>query len=832
MSVRFLVFAGISLSIPLVVALPCSAQVTVPPTNGLAAFLSKHCLECHDAASVSGDRQFDDLFPIKASADQLIRLQEIIDQLVLGSMPPAEHPAPTDAERLQAIALTRQLLASTDATIRESARSGLLRRLNRREYRNTVEQLLGIRLQTADPTIRFPADPISLGYDNIGAALSTSGFLLEEYLNAADTCIEKSVAAGQSTSPQTWHFADNFNQQPELAIAHRKAFNYRYMVLYDHPLNDKPEGAYGAVPGLPGGVPVDGVYRVRVLAEALNRDTPYGKDTVQIDCTEPFRMGVRPGDSRISDQVHIQPAQPLLAETVVLDRELKWYEFRVYLDKGYVPRLTFENGQHDVRGAYNRVFRNHRETLPENVRAAKGIVAMRNAVIDVGYLPQIRISEIEIHGPLKLENDADQSSTVIEETSLQDDTFPGFLSDFLHRAWRRPVKSDDTRSLLQLRGQFIQAGRTQRQASLDTLKAALCAPDFLFFKPASQETGLLDASGLAERLSYFLTSGMPDASLLAAAAQDELLDAEQLQVHAQRLLASPDFERFVADFLDGWLNLRDLGSMPPDPQAFRQYYSSGLEPEMKRETQFLFQEAVRNNLPISKLLSADFSFVNRDLAKLYGVTEQVPSEAAEQFHSVSLADAGRGGILGHASVLTVSANGIDTSPVTRGVYVLERILGIHQPPPPDDVPAIDPDVRGAGTIREVLQKHREDVACLQCHRVIDPPGFALESFDPIGRRRRFYDRKQQHAIDTSGRMPDGSEFTDESDLREILNRRADVFPRNVAVQLSTYALGRHPTPTDQLEISELLQQIADHNGQYPLQDLILAITRSKMFRKY
>lgn len=165
------------------------------------------------------------------------------------------------------------------------------------------------------------------------------------------------------------------------------------------------------------------------------------------------------------------------------------------------------------------------------------------------------------------------------------------------------MKSDDTRSLLQLRGQFIQAGRTQRQASLDTLKAALCAPDFLFFKPASQETGLLDASGLAERLSYFLTSGMPDASLLAAAAQDELLDAEQLQVHAQRLLASPEFERFVADFLDGWLNLRDLGSMPPDPQAFRQYYSSGLEPEMKRETQFLFQEAVRNNLPISKLLA-------------------------------------------------------------------------------------------------------------------------------------------------------------------------------------------------------------------------------------
>ncbi len=808
-----------------------TATAQQPAAEQISQFLQQYCIDCHSATDPSGERDLSRLFPLAEHPDSLRNLQEIIDQLVLSRMPPQEAKQPQSEVVLQVIQSARTLQSELSEKIQHLPETTVLRRLNRREYRNTVSALLGLPLDAVDPTQTFPDDQVSAGFDNISASLSTSGFLLQEYLEAADICIEKAFQQSQTVPADSWHFSEGFFQQQELAIAHRNAFDHRFMVLYDHPLNDKPEGAYGPIPGLPQGVPADGLYKVRILAEALHRDTPYSPRVAQIDCSEPFRLGIRPGNTSIRDQVHIQPIQPLLVETVVADNEQKWYEFTVWLDQGFVPRFTFENGQHDVRNAYARVFREHRETIPAELRDSRGIVAMRNSVIATGFLPQIRIYEIEISGPLPHENSEQDQQQRVTEANLAPDSFPAYLTRFLRRAWRRPVSAVDSVALLQLYEQQREQGTDDLTAARNTLKAALCSPEFLYFKPpAKADEHLLTAHGLAERLAYFLTSAPPDETLSVLADSEEILAPQTLAEQTRRLLLSPASERFVADFLDSWLNLRELGSMPPDSRNFRDYYSLGLQDEMKRETVLFLQQLIRDNAEVTQILTAEHTFVNRDLAKLYGLSDQVPADAAAAFHRVTLPDADRRGLLGHASVLTVSANGIETSPVVRGVWVLERILGFKAPPPPDDVPPIDPDVRGATSIRTQLEQHRNNAACAQCHRVIDPLGFALEGFDPIGRARSFYDNTQRIPIDTAGELPDSTAFAGIAELRAVLADREQVFVRNVSLQLLTYALGRHPHPQDQATVTSLLNQYRDRHEDYRLQDLILSITSSEAFR--
>jgi hypothetical protein len=338
----------------------------------------------------------------------------------------------------------------------------------------------------------------------------------------------------------------------------------------------------------------------------------------------------------------------------------------------------------------------------------------------------------------------------------------------------------------------------------------------------------LTEHGLAQRLSYFLTSSMPDKRLRKLADEGRLSDPEILTKEAKRLLASEESNAFIADFLDSWLNLRALGSMPPDPKESQVYYAAGLETEMKEETRLFVRDLIDRNASVLEFLRADYSFVNRDLAKLYGVDDQIPVEEAANFHRVVFKDSRRGGLLGQASVLTVSANGIETSPVIRGIWLLESVLGSPPPPPPDSVPAFEPDVRGATSIRDQLVKHRESAACNQCHRKIDPLGFALEGFDAIGRTREFYDSKRQLPIDTSGVLPGGEAFSGLEELREILLKRKEFFVRAVANHLVSQALGRRVEPLDRGAIDSLIVQVRDDD--YPMADLIVAVVSSDLFR--
>ena len=795
-----------------------------------AAFIESYCIECHSADDPGGQRDFESLDLANSHLDTQLLLQEAIDQLTLGAMPPEDGDQPAMAEQLVAIEKLTRVLGRMRQQSASTGGRTVLRRLSRREYRRTIGDLLAIDMTMFDPTIEFPGDNLAGSFDNVGDALVTSGHLLERYLEAADVSVEKALAITDQPKEQSWVFRGNFNQQAELRSAHRQAFGNRYLCLYDHPLNDKPEGAYGHISEFSSGVPVDGVYEIKVLAQALHRNTPYSNKAVRIDLDEPFRLGIRPGDTSIGDMAHTQPIQPKLGEAVIADDETRWYTFRIPLDKGFAPRFTFENGIHDVRGSFGRLYRLDRDLLPAKIRDAKGIFKQRIGVIQHGQLPHIRIHEVQIRGPVDYRWPNQSQQALWGEDPFDSSKAEQLIERFASRAYRRPATQHELAGLLRFYRDRIAAGQLPGQAFKDTVKAAMCTPAFLYFKQAdASKPEQLASHGIAERLSYFLTSTMPDGQLKEKADQGQLLDPDVLRGEVQRLLLSPKSNAFVADFLDNWLSLRTLGTMPPDPSEFWFYYAADLETEMKQETRLFLRDLIDRNGQAIELIGSSHSFVNRDLAKIYGIEDKVPAESANEFRRIEFDDPSRGGLLGQASVLTASANGIETSPVVRGVWLLEHVLGMPVPPPPDDVPAIDPDVRGAQSIRDQLVRHRESEACFQCHRKMDPLGFALEGFDPIGQSRRFYDAKRKLKIDTSGTLPSGDEFGGPAELKTLLQKRETFFARSFAQRLLTHALGRRIEPVDRASVDAILAVVQDQG--YPVASLIEEIVVSDLFRQ-
>lgn len=790
-------------------------------------FLNRYCVDCHNVDDPNGEREFETLDLSASDADTLVLLQDVIDQMTLGAMPPEDAEQPDEKARQAAIGLLTAQLRELRQKSQSTGGQTVLRRLTRREYLSTVGDLFRLDMSQFDPSDRFPRDNTSENLDNVGDALVTSGYLLDQYLDAADKIVEKALVTLQRPETQQWHFKGRFRQQPELDPAHVEAFDFRYLCLYDSPLADRPEGAYGPLEAFKNGVPIDGMYEIRVLAQALHRDTPYDESYLKMDLDEPFRMGIRPGNHDSGSLHNMQPIQPLLGETVIADGKPQWYTMRVHLDRGFTPRFTFENGMAAVRPLHTRLHRIYNDTLPEKVRDEKGIFRCRKAMLRYGQVPQIRIHEVAIEGPLTSTWPNESVASVLPSGSFDPEQVESLVRRFADRAYRRPVREDELQRLIDLYNGRLQSNGDAFAAFKDTLKAVLCSPAFLFMQPeCPPESDRLSQHALATRLSYFLTGSMPDDGLRALADAGKL-DRGNLVRQARRLLASEASDAFIAGFTDAWLNLRALGEMPPDRDMFWQYYAANLRPEMKRETQLFFRHLIDQNIPVTRWLNADYSFVNRDLARLYGVLDSVPPERAAEFQKVTFDDRRRGGLLGQASVLTVSANGIETSPVVRGIWVLENVLGTPPPPPPDDVPAIDPDVRGAKSIRDLLAKHRTSAACNECHRRIDPLGFALECYGPIGAVRGRYENKT--AIDTTGKLPSGEAFADLGELKQLLLKRRDFFARAVAEKMLAYALGRRIEPADRGTVETILESL--RSDDFPTRSLIEGVVASEAFAR-
>ncbi len=776
-------------------------------------FLNSYCISCHGEKVQMGNRRFD-RGPL--SPTDLLAVSRRVEA---GTMPPKQSPQPPPSKRQAFVA---ELAKQAPAKV-------ALRRMNRREYRNTVGDLLQLDMDQFDPSSRFPRDQQYAHMDNIGETLITSGYLLEQYLDAAEAVIRKALPGKPPPPSRIWVFKDHFVQQKELDGARNKNKLTQYMSLFEHPRTPHYEGAYAPLHAFAEGVPADGFYEVKVQVEALHRKNPYDAKLFGIDPEAPFRFGLVAGNARAGYLQHEQPLQPLLADTVELaDGGPYWLTFRVRLDAGYQPRFIFPNGMNNVRNVFSTFGRRFPQFLPEAERnVGPGIVLGRIAIMKYAPIPQIRIHQVEIRGPLDPPSIPASQRVLYGDRPFAPERTREILTNFATRAYRRPATPAEINRLEAIATKRRTAGIPAGTALQDALKAVLCSPEFLYIS-TGEGTGKarLPAYALASRLSYFLWSTMPDEALLKHATSGALLQDDVLKTETRRLLASPKSNAFVEGFLDSWLNLRSLGDMPPDRDAFGAYYWDDLQSAMKTESRMLMRHLLDANKCLHDFLDARYSFLNKPLARLYGMDSAIPSVGGHAFRKTDLPDARRAGLLGQGSILTVSANGIETSPVTRGVWVLENIFGTPPAPPPDDIPALDPDVRGAKTVRDLLVKHRENPSCMSCHRSIDPPGFALENFDPIGRWRTNYPGGK--AIDASGELPSGDKFTDIVGLREALGRRKANFTRTLTEKLLTYACGRKFDAGDRPNVDAITSKISERGDGF--RDLVELIVQNEAFR--
>ncbi|QGJ72214.1 Secreted protein containing planctomycete cytochrome C domain [Planctomycetales bacterium 10988] len=785
-------------------------------------FLGKYCTKCHGEEKQKAERRFDQLgYPIERE-DTLYDFQDIVDQLNLGYMPPYGEEQPT-TEESQAVVdfLTAKIQIEREA-LRSTGGETILRRMNQREYRNTIRDLLGLNITMFNPTVGFPSDEEFEHLDNVGDTLIMSDYLLERYLQAAEKIIDKALQGPKDQPPvKEYVFDRNFRQQGALDRAHRPVNNLRTMCIYENPRSIRFEGAFGPLMDFVQGVPHDGYYELKVLAESKNRRHPFKLYAVDIDQDEPALLGIVPGNPANGPMYETQTIQPLLAETTLPNEQKVWKTFRVWLDKGYSPRFTYLNGFTEGRSAINQMARQLRPNVKQ-----MGIVQARALVAREGVAPQIQIHEVRIRGPLTEQWPPKSREILLGDKPFSPARTREILENFATRAYRRPATKEEVDRLMIL-VEFRQvAGLSPYDAMKDGLKAILCSPSFLYLdEPTLTQSGPnspLTSRAIATRLSYFLCSTMPDERLRQLAEDNALLNPEVLQQETDRLLGDPKSEAFVNGFLDSWLNLRSLGDMPPELRSFREYYLDDLEVAMLKETRLFTKDLIDHNRDIINFLDSDYAIVNRGLAKLY----EIPNIKGHEFRRVALTDQRRGGLLGQASVLTVTANGVDTSPVIRGVWLLENLLGSPPPPPPDNVDPIDPDVRGAKTIRDQLTKHRASPACYECHQKIDPPGFALENFDAIGGWRYTYNNRTK--IDASATLPDGTAFENVVGFKKSLVQHPEQFKRALTEKLLSYACGRRIEPSDRPQVDAILEELeARGNG---FRDLIELVVLSETFR--
>ena len=800
------------------------------PAKQVEQFLSRYCLECHAADVQKGDRSFDKFtLPLK-TLPEVIEARDIIDQLTLREMPPKKADQPTDEERLAAIRALRAGTAAAQATLQSTGSRTVLRRLSNREYENTLATLFGRRVDTLGLTADFPKEKTARHLDTIGQSLVTSGFLVDQYFQSANRLVETRLGK-PATAPQTWRFNKNFVQYEELQGSHKSAFNFRYLNLYEQPNTDTRQGGYGHIEDFRQGVPVSGLYDIEVEAAALHRDTHYDPAIFGIDLSEPFILGVVPGDITKGHIHYPQAIEPLLASSVVPDNTPTRLKFRVWLEAGQTPRFIFPNGPYESRASVITINKRYEKEFSTPV-GSSGVG--RSHILREGKLPHIRISEIVVQGPVAEPVGGAEEIAVFGPEGFKPERAHDQLFAFATKAYRRPLQDADRAPIRKLYEQRLAEKASPRQAALDAVKLILCSPSFLYLSEVTQENDRrLRPHDLATRLAYALWATTPDEALFASAAAGKLTDDAELKKQIDRLLADARLEGFVDGFLDSWLNMRDLGGMPPPRETNRAYYAEDLPASMKTEARLFFRDMLKENRPVNQFLQADHSFIDKKLAKLYDLPEQKTLRLADGFQKISLkGDSHRGGLLGMAAVLTVSANGVETSPVTRGAWVSENILGIKPPPPPDIVPAIEPDVSGTTTIRERLAKHSTDRACAECHRKIDPLGFSLESFDAVGRWRVNYAKPKKGPapkIDTSGEFASGETYKDFAGFRDILHdKRDEMFTRHLIRSLLSYSTGRLMEPADEFAVDRIHDKVKQQG--LGLRSLVVECLTSDVFR--
>lgn len=774
------------------------------------AFFQKHCFNCHDADARKGGLDLAALATDLSKPDAMRTWVRIHDRVRDGEMPPPKKSQPIAAEKSAFLSS----LAS-DLTKADLAQKGtVLRRLNRVEYETTLRDLFDTRTELAE---LLPEDGKAHGFDNIGEALDLSPVHLQRYMDAAARAIGDAVKKLPKPELQARTFTYDTG---------RNADN-----LGKHWLK-RPDGAVVFFNN--GGFPSPTLDAFRAWAEGNYRIriTGYGYQTPQPVSFQLWQGQFGRDATSALAGTHAVP--PDRATTV---------QSEAYLRRGDTVRILPQGMPNSFQGLKELGVAGYKGPGLAIVKVeVEGPFITewpgRGHTLLFGKLP------LRAEAPEKAKGKAAKASVpsgVIESTQPEADAAK-LLQGALPVLFRRPVSPEKLAPYLALARRELAAGTGFEEAMRSVYIAALCSPDFLFLKEPS---GRLDDFALAARLSYFLWSSAPDAELLALAGQQRLSASATLRAQTERLLADPRAARFTRNFTGQWLNLREVDFTVPDKQLYPEF-DDALKVAMVRETELFFEEVLRGNLSALQFVDSDWTMLNERLAAHY----RIAGVKGTEFRRVSLRpEHHRGGVLTHASVLKVSANGTTTSPVTRGAFVLERILGTPPSPPPPGVPGVEPDIRGAQTLRQQLDKHRDSETCNGCHRVIDPPGFALENYDVMGGWREHYRAidpqlpKPSEAltgglknvrwrvglpVDATGVTPEGRPFRNATEYKRHLLATPDKFTHALAEKLLTYGTGRGMSFSDRAELDRITKAVAAKgNG---LRDLVHEVVQSETFR--
>ncbi len=792
-------------------------------------FLSTYCIACHGSVTQKADRRFDGLADSITDVQQLELWQEIVDQLNLGEMPPPNKKQPSVKEKAKFIASITARIASARAELVPQGQHTVMRRLNRFEYQQTIGDLLSLNVQAWNPAADFPPDVKVHGFDNNGRELVTSGMLLDHNLGAAEEAVARATNFGprpesKQYAQQTPYYFKGKDKAQLPSLFHVDRFRFIPDTPYTDMYGRHFRGGHIGFRPLYGGVKHSGMYTIRVKAAAVDRDHPYGKALDDFRNGDPLVLEVatvdREGSVESTGSITTQRSVGLAELTT---EEPKWFEWTTHIDRGFEPEVRFRNGT----TATKRLVRIISQKAAEHPEVApfanmKGGTEKSWGLLKVYRGPKLRIYDIRVEGPHVVTWPPAGHKLMygdLQPAELNRSTITQRLRVFAAGAFRRPLRGDELSPIERMVIGKLEGGMEPLAALQLGFQTILCSPSFIYMQEGE---GTLDGYSLASRLSYFLWSSQPDATLLEHAKAGRLTDPNVLAAEVDRMLKDPRSERFVSQFVRRWLDWDNIGEMPVS-EDFRVYYRDNLESAMAKETEMFFRHILDENRPPQRFLDADYTFVNRELAAHYGL----PPIEGNELRQVSTQGTVRGGLMTHGSFLTASANGVDTSPVVRGIYGLEKLLGYTPPPPPADVPEVEPDIRGALTVREELVKHRSIASCAECHRKIDPLGFALENFDAIGAWRTQYGRGLP--VDASGHLPSGEKFDDVRQLRTLLIKRHETFTRSLTEKLMTYALGRELEIGDRPVTDKILAELRESNGG--LRDLIRLVVSSDSFAR-
>ena len=750
------------------------------------AFINQYCAYCHNDQLKRGNMTLTalDLEHIQKTAELG---EKAARKVRVGLMPPPGMPRP-NAATVKAFAASLETSLDQAAAANPNPGRPALHRLNRTEYANSVRDLLGVRV---DVSALLPPDDMSHGFDNMADVLTMSPTLMEGYIRAASRISREAVGDPEAraltttyqiarVATQTRHVEGTpFGTRGGIAVVHNFPADgdYVFRVGYYY-------AATGALFGVNQGkghqveIAVNGE---RVALIDVNPALTLAKDGVK---TPPIH--VKAGDQRISASYLIKADGPIEDEFSMVEQSL------IDVSAGAVPGIT---------------------TLPH-------------------------LHELSVTGPTNITGISDTASRLKIFTcrpAAGSDEVPcakQIVAALARQAYRRPVTDRDIEDLLN----FYQTGRNggDFESGVRTaIQAMLASPEFVFrFERVAPHAApgsnvRISDLELASRLSYFLWSSAPDEALITAAAQGKLKDPAVLQQQVRRMLSDPRSNSLSTKFADQWLHLQNLNDANPDLFIFPNFDKT-LAQSMKRESELLFDSVMRDNRNVLDLLTADYTFVDERLAKHYGI----PNVMGERFRRVPVADDNRKGLLGHAGVLMLTSTAIRTSPVQRGKWVMEVLLGTPPPPPPPNVPALPENPEGRTghvakpeSVRERMEQHRADPNCAGCHKLMDPIGFALENFDAVGVWRT---NDSGFAIDSAGQMFDGAKLNGPASLRQAVVNHSDAFLSTFTESLLAYGLGRVIDYRD-MPVVRAIDRDADKNDHRFL-NYVMGIVNSAPFQ--